>query len=78
MGHWFFTNFKQGGGLGQLRRRRTVSLPCDGAKEDEESQDDPQDEDSDQVQSGFSRLVSRHFSATTDIRAFNLNMPQSQ
>jgi len=76
MGHWFFTNFKQGG-LGQLRRRRTVSLPCDGAEE-EESQDDPQDEDSDQVQSGFSGLVSRHFSATSDIRAFNLNMPQSQ
>ena len=86
MGHWFFTNGKLENGKRKTRRKRTISLPCDGAEaEDDDDSDVIRDDERDRGSSeggseggSLSRLVSKHFSATADVRAFNINMPQSQ
>lgn len=72
MGHWFFTN---GGKEGSSRRRRTISLPSDCINIDDEENGTEVKDESNNI---LTRMVAKHFSATTDVRAFNINMPQSQ
>eukprot|EP00092_Neocalanus_flemingeri_P034639 GFUD01037680.1.p1 GENE.GFUD01037680.1~~GFUD01037680.1.p1 ORF type:complete len:190 (+),score=58.76 GFUD01037680.1:37-606(+) len=55
--------------LSQDRSRHTVLEPKENVEDDEEKE--PR-------KLSLSHLISRHFSATKDIRAFNINMPQSQ
>ena len=82
-GHWFFTNgkldFRKQKGQ---RRTRTISLPYDGAEDDDDSLDDGSEglslDDQDRGRGSLTRLVSRHFSASSDVRAFNISSPQSQ
>jgi len=84
-GHWFFTNgkldFRKRKGQ---RRTRTISLPCDGAEDDDDRLDEDEGsvglslDDQDPGRGSLTRLVSRHFSASSDMRAFNISSPQSQ
>ena len=71
-GHWFFTN---GGKEGISRKKRTISLPSDSINIDDEERGKEVNEESNNM---LTRMVAKHFSATTDVRAFNINMPQSQ
>jgi hypothetical protein len=69
--NWFFSKPEKSTKVEEKLhyRRRTMSEPTDAAEEDEDKESN---------KGSLSKLVSRHFSATTDIRAFNINMPQSQ
>ena len=71
-GHWFFAN---GSKEENTRRKRTISLPSDCINIDnEDAEKDPNEESNNTL----TRMVAKHFSATSDVRAFNINMPQSQ
>jgi len=71
-GHWFFAN---GSKEENTRRKRTISLPSDCINIDnEDAEKDPNEESNNML----TRMVAKHFSATSDVRAFNINMPQSQ
>ena len=82
-GHWFFTNGKLDFSKRKGQKRtRTISLPCDGAKDDDDRLSDGSEglslDDQDLGRGSLTRLVSRHFSASSDVRAFNISSPQSQ
>ena len=80
MNHWFFSNIKQSKEKKGRVRKRTISLPTDDSDDLDIVNDIMQDNQSEGEvdENKFSQFVSKHFSATSDIRGFNINMPQSQ
>ena len=82
LNHWFFSNSKQTQDNGNRQRKRTISLPSEEVEVNDARNLNDDSEDSDncdkKASSTLAKFVSKHFSATTDIRAQNINMPQSQ
>jgi len=82
LNHWFFSNSKQTQDNGNRRRKRTISLPSEDVEVNDAGNlnDDCKESEKniDKKASTLAMFVSKHFSATTDIRAQNINMPQSQ
>ena len=75
--HWFFINRKEPSSDEELKpvtRRRALTAPSGKQGSEEESEEDG----SVYRKKSLSKIISKHFSATRDVRAFNINMPQSQ
>ena len=76
--HWFFINRKLVNTEEELvpvQRRRAFTTPAkSGQREEEEEEEDW----TERKPSSLLRIISKHFSASRDVRGFNINMPQSQ
>merc|ERR1712110_998628 len=76
--HWFFINRKVINSeeeLAPVQRRRAFTTPVKSGRKEEEEE---LEESTERKPSSLSKIISKHFSATRDVRAFNINMPQSQ
>ena len=76
--HWFFINRKELSSeedLKPVERRRAQTSPTIRRGNEDESEED---ESVDRKPNSLTKIISKHFSATRDVRAFNINMPQSQ
>eukprot|EP00092_Neocalanus_flemingeri_P024616 GFUD01026699.1.p1 GENE.GFUD01026699.1~~GFUD01026699.1.p1 ORF type:complete len:223 (+),score=57.43 GFUD01026699.1:93-671(+) len=70
--NWFFKNHDEQNTnltLPPPHHRRTISEPAEATEDDEHKESN---------KSSLSQLISKHFSATNDVRAFNIIIPQSQ
>ena len=77
--HWFFINRKQlpsEENLEPVARQRAFTSPSTPTTK--QGTEGENEEDEDRKQNSLSKIISKHFSATRDIRAFNINSPQSQ
>ena len=82
--HWFFINRKLINSeeeLAPVQRRRAFTTPAKSGKklEEEEEREEREENPTERTpHRSLSKIISQHFSATRDVRAFNINSPQSQ
>ena len=87
--HWFFINRKLINSeeeLAPVQRRRAFTTPAKSGKKLEEEEEEEREEREKREENptertphrSLSKIISQHFSATRDVRAFNINSPQSQ
>ena len=86
--HWFFINRKLINSeeeLAPVQRRRAFTTPAKSGKKLEEEEEEREEREKREENPtertphrSLSKIISQHFSATRDVRAFNINSPQSQ
>merc|ERR1712154_452697 len=71
--HWFFINRKlvdSDKELAPVQRRRAFTTPTQSERKGEEEEEE---DSAGRKPSSLSKIISKHFSATRDVRAFNIN-----